>query len=308
MIGDLLSRRAAAVPSYPLQSNLSRIEGSSSESIVHFSVDGRDFKEGAIRRGGRLTIDYDINRLQMQGQGQSTWDVVGHVLFHPGGQLYRGSLMSPRQDMRQMASLEVAVPHDATKVEMWFYCVDRAGHVRWDSQGGKNFTYLVEADALGTLRNAVEYRHGAISNASMVNVSEDLAFTKDISPSWGHQLGAPGLGPKTLLIMKAWVRNVSADKRAWADIHVFGRQDDLLHAESFPLRYMQPAEGGGDFFILDDIVYRGSQGMASSQPAPREARLIQYRLYVEANRSIYTDGLLHTLKVLEDEQGPTPIV
>ncbi len=294
MIGDLVTRRGTSAHSFPLASNLSRMEGASSESIVHFSVDGRDFKEGAIRRGGRLTIDYDVNRLQaLDMDGQGAWDVVAHALFQPGGQLYRGSLMSPRQDIRRISSFEITVPHDATKVELWFYCVNRKGQIRWDSRDGRNYVFMVDSDALGTLRHAVQYRHGAIANAGMVNVSGDLAFNKDLSPGFGHRLHSSGLGMKTILLTRAWLRNVSPDKRGWIDVHVFGRDDEILHAETFALRYLQPAEGGGDFFVFDGIVHHGSHGA--------DAHLIQYRLYGEANRAVHTDGLLHTLRVLEDE-------
>jgi hypothetical protein len=81
-------------------------------------------------------------------------------------------------------------------------------------------------------------------------------------------------------------------------VHVFGRDDELLHAETFGLRYLQPAEGGGDFFVFDGIVHHASPGA--------EAHLLQYRLYSEAG-AMHTDGLLHTLRVLEDEPS-TPTV
>jgi hypothetical protein len=298
MIGDLVSRRGPSAQSFPHVSNLSRIEGASSDSIVHFSVDGRDFKEGAIRRGGRLTIDYDVNRLQaLDMDGHGAWDVVAHALFHPGGQLYRGSLMSPRQDVRRISSFEITVPHDATKVELWFYSVSRKGQIRWDSRDGRNYIYMVDTDALGTMRHAVQYRQGAIANAGIVNVSGDLAFNKDLSPGWGHRLHSNGLGMKTILLTRAWVRNVSPEKKAWIDVHVFGRDDELLHAETFGLRYLQPAEGGGDFFVFDGIVHHGSHAA--------EAHLIQYRLYSDAGGTVHTDGLLHTLRVLDDEQSPS---
>lgn len=139
------------------------------------------------------------------------------------------------------------------------------------------------------------YRVGAIPSPEMVNVLEEKSGTKDVFPS-DPVRSKVGTDLQTFLFVKAWVRNVAYVKNVWIDVHVFGTElrfgseDALIHAETLPLHYSAPAEGGGDFFVFDGKIYQGSIATpGSASPKPR-AEKIQYRIYYEVNKQVFTDG------------------
>ncbi|MGH8904544.1 MAG: DUF6209 family protein [Egibacteraceae bacterium] len=89
---------------------------------------------GDIRAGEPLRIEYDHGRLpncRAERYGQPAWSIAAYLRFHPGGQEQSGSLMHE--------PLEVHVPNDATRVEIWFSNTDQTGCVAWDSRYGQNY-------------------------------------------------------------------------------------------------------------------------------------------------------------------------
>jgi hypothetical protein len=140
----------------------------------------------------------------------------------------------------------------------------------------------------GSTSSPVEVRPGAAVNPDMVNV-----FEQAVSPG-----AAPGLrlvrlgdrpaGDAIALSVLAWVRNVAYDKDVWVDLYVLG-EGGVLHAETIPLTFQEPAEGGGDFFAAGAAVPAPKAGSETSAIGT-----LQFRVYGQMNGQLFTDGILHS--------------
>src|SRR5574340_1144759 len=93
-------------------------------------------RHGSICRGGRLVVEYDPRRLQPGGGAfVGDDDVLCHLLFEPSGQRYSASVLGSRhpslvsRDTVLPAPIEVIVPTDARRVELWFERRGPAGTV-----------------------------------------------------------------------------------------------------------------------------------------------------------------------------------
>ena len=96
----------------------------------------------------------------------------------------------------------------------------------------------------GSASSPVEVRPGASVSPEMVNVFEQ-AVSAGAAPGLRLvRLGDRPSGEAIALSILAWVRNVAYDKDVWIDLYVLG-QGGVLHAETIPLDYQEPAEGGG---------------------------------------------------------------
>ena len=140
------------------------------------------------------------------------------------------------------------------------------------------------------------FRTGALRDPSVVNVVNWTA-TKLDSPlgtsSEGSQL-------ETHLSLTAWVKNIQYQKNVWIDFHVFDGGDSLVHSETIPLSYYQPGGGGGDLFIFDQRVLKGSGGLPGAVWPRPDARLLEFRLYCEVGGNLFSDGYLYQSKVQAD--------
>jgi pyruvate/2-oxoglutarate dehydrogenase complex dihydrolipoamide acyltransferase (E2) component len=140
----------------------------------------------------------------------------------------------------------------------------------------------------GSASSPVEVRPGAAVNPDIVNV-----FEQAVSPG-----AAPGLhlvrlgdrpaGDAIALSVLAWVRNIAYDKDVWVDLYVLG-EGGVLHAETIPLAFQEPAEGGGDFFAAGAAVPAPKTGPETSAMA-----MLQFRIYGQMNGRLFTDGILHS--------------
>jgi hypothetical protein len=159
---------------------------------------------------------------------------------------------------------------------------------RRDAQGSGPEAGAVSLMEPGAASSPVEPRSGATISPDMVNV-----FEQAVSPG-----AAPGLhlvplggrpaGDAIALSVLAWVRNVAYDKEVWVDLYVLGEGGDVLHAETIPLTYQEPAEGGGDFFAAGAAVPAPMAGASGSS-----RRMLQFRIYGQMNGQVFTDGVLH---------------
>jgi hypothetical protein len=260
---------------------------------------------GDLRRAGRLSVEYDPDRLpnlRATYNGMATWGISANIRFLPGGQFVTGGLLQflhgdppqPLADPRPMA-YELDVPTDATTVELWFKNSDRSGRVEWDSRFGENYWFEVGSRPPA---RPVSYRDGATTSLEMVNVFADAATKVDAFPlgEFGHN----GTDLETRLFVQGWVRNLSPVKHVWVDLHVFDGGGQLIHSETLPLVWLAPAGGGGDFFVIDRAVYQGSVATPGSVSPRPDARTVQYRLYYEVDGRVYTDGVLHQHHVSAD--------
>jgi hypothetical protein len=144
-------------------------------------------------------------------------------------------------------------------------------------------------------------RSGAVDGVETVHVIEDAAVKVNTLPSHpGYPSGMSNL--QTRLHVEAWVKNATYAKSVWVDLHVFGLDGELLHAETLPLQYARSTDASGDVFVLDQMLYQGSvasEGSASPKP---DAHTVQYRLYGELGGQVFTDGSLHECTLREDSQ------
>jgi hypothetical protein len=144
---------------------------------------------------------------------------------------------------------------------------------------------------------AVAFRSSAMIDVSMVNVFATSAY-KAVCHYSGKTLSGSEL--QSFLQVQAWVRNVDFVKDVFIDFHVFDKKGAVLHRETRSLGYSQPAGGGGDFFTMDSLVYRGSGGLTGGVWPRPEARLIEYRLYYQLQGRLYSDGIAHRLGLAQD--------
>lgn len=138
----------------------------------------------------------------------------------------------------------------------------------------------------------VSLRSGAVVDRAIVHLTGDAAVKDNVFPCTG---GAPDgrSNLQTQLRVGAWVRNLTFAKTVWLDAHLFDREGRLVHGETLPLRFTQPADDGGDLFEFDGVVYQGSVATSGTFDERPDARSVQYRLYCEQDATVYTDGLRH---------------
>jgi hypothetical protein len=104
-------------------------------------------QNGEIRPGESLSIEYVSERLpscRASRYGQDAWSITAGIRFHPSGREQSGAVTARGSSGAMVAtSLEVAVPIDATKIELWFRNTDNTGCVAWDSRYGQNYWFDV---------------------------------------------------------------------------------------------------------------------------------------------------------------------
>jgi hypothetical protein len=143
----------------------------------------------------------------------------------------------------------------------------------------------------GSASSPVEVRPGAAVNPDIVNVFEQ-AVTPGAAPGLHLvRLGDRPAGDAIALSVLAWVRNVAYDKDVWVDLYVLG-EGGVLHAETIPLSFQEPAEGGGDFFAAGAAVPAPKAG-----PETSAMGTLQFRLYGQMNGQLFTDGILHSHQI-----------
>src|SRR6266511_261218 len=67
----------------------------SDQATLRFLAGWREIQEGAIRRGGKLLIQYDPEKLphcRVNFRGAEFWDIEVNVRFHPGEQMHCASV------------------------------------------------------------------------------------------------------------------------------------------------------------------------------------------------------------------------
>ena len=109
-------------------------------STLRFRSDWTLQRDGELRAGEPLRIEYDVSRLptcRASYRGQDAWSIAGYVRFHPGDEVESVGLKS--------GSAEVDVPADASRVELWFQNTDNTGCVAWDSCYGQNYSLDIAA-------------------------------------------------------------------------------------------------------------------------------------------------------------------
>ncbi len=283
-----------------------------SNTTIQFLPDWRQAQSGMIERGGKLKIEYDIQRLShcfTKWRGAEFGEITANVRFRPRGEIVSGSVVAPVRDRENPPGMvighvpmpfEVAVPSDATQAEIWFHNFYQTSSRcdAWDSRFGDNYWFEVGGAPPRTPAQPVSYRSGAVTQPGMVNVSEQSAAKVNVFPPPPGGGSPVGSDLQTMLKVTAWVNETTYGANAWIDVHVFDGGDQLIHAETFTLPYT----GFGPVFQygFSGKVYQGMTATPGSvQPRP-DARKVQYRLYYEVNYQVFTDGILRQNELPED--------
>jgi hypothetical protein len=124
-------------------------------ATLQFLPGWQQHQDGEIRPGGKLVIKFDPTRLpqcRQSSHGAQVWDIDVEMIFHPGGQRPKGSVMKkvrmPNEGMivsLEPQPFEVNVPAYAERVEMWFrnYYTLGPGCEAWDSRYCQNYWFTV---------------------------------------------------------------------------------------------------------------------------------------------------------------------
>jgi hypothetical protein len=101
---------------------------------------------GTLKKGGSVTVDYDISRLPNCRQtynGYQTWDV--EVQYRIDGGAVQKAPLTQVVGMfgREAAPAVLSLPSTASWLEMWFHNWDRASCHSWDSAFGQNYGFSV---------------------------------------------------------------------------------------------------------------------------------------------------------------------
>lgn len=258
---------------------------------------------GALQPGGELVISYDPARLvdfHREHNAASWWALSVSFRFQPGGQHGDRTVVEhvPGEepgaaDRSKPVASTITIPADASHLEVWFRWSD-GSRLRWDSHFGANYRFPLGPRVPPHSVSARDARR----SLEMVNVLADGATKTNAFPTNGGQRA--GVDYETNLNIEAWVRNVEFRKSVWADVHVFDEHDQVVHAETIPLAWIEAAGGHGDRFAFKGIIYQGSTATPGSVAPRSNARLVQYRLYYEVDGTVYTDGVLHQHEVQRD--------
>ncbi|MGH7425125.1 MAG: hypothetical protein ACREJP_03045, partial [Candidatus Methylomirabilales bacterium] len=132
---------------------------------------------------------------------------------------------------------------------------------------------------------AVIAQPGAVIALDMVNVFSESVIKTEVSPK------EAGARPQEeiCLSVKAWVSNIAYDKSVWVEVSLLNGKGAVVHSEQFTLDFAESAGGNGDFFALESAI-----PSTGSSARPRAPKTLQYKLFFQANGTIFTDGVLHT--------------
>jgi hypothetical protein len=282
---------------------------SSSKAVLRFAPNWQQASDRAISRGDTVAIEFAPERLtgcRRTRHGAEVWDIEAFAKFYPRGELLRGSVLDRIRSGGVVTDLvpkplELAVPSDARRLEVWFdNFVDAGGRCdAWDSHFGENYWFdVVGPDPLEP-EDPVRYRDGALPRPDLVNVVRQSAIKRNVFPP--PPSGPPvGKDLRTSLSLRAWVKNIAYAKDVWIDLHVFDRSTTRIVARTFGLPWEGSASGVGDLFLFEDEIYQGLTATPGSVSPKPNAWLVQYRLYYAVQGQTFSDAILHQLELADD--------
>ena len=163
------------------------------------------------------------------------------------------------------------------------------------------FAFPHDAD----LKLAVAVRDNAGVDPDVVRLVNARAVKAHASPGRADQTSEMR-SLATHLHVEAWVKNMAYAKNVWIDAHVVSNDLQLIHRETYALRYERAFGDGGDVFVLDSELFQravATQGSVTPRP---DVRYVELRLYAEMNGRVSTDGLVHRCKLPSTALTPRP--
>lgn len=150
---------------------------------------------------------------------------------------------------------------------------------------------------------SVNFRTDAVPARGMVTVLDESAIKVNAKEDPAGQ--GSGLDLETMLTVRARIHNAGTVNSSWVDLHVFDAADELIRSETLPLRYVRGGDEG-DEYGFEGSVYRGTGASPGSVWLAPDARKVQYRLYCEADGTVFSDGLLRQHDVAADSVTTNP--
>lgn len=155
------------------------------ESYSHYAT-------GPRRQGAYLEVNFDLDRLpecRNTHNGYPAWDTRANLLFHPGEQLFSGSVRQFVTDNGRPTNQAtevpfwVQIPNDATEVEIWFENFSGAGSTchTWDSNYGQNYRFEIWPPADSPRCRDVEKETGAHTEDYRMAHNESYCLPYDVA-------------------------------------------------------------------------------------------------------------------------------
>lgn len=184
---------------------------------VVFDRQWNETAEGAILQRGVMRLVYDPSRLpscRALYNGARTWSIYASWRFLPGGQTGTVSMfdgVGAYEGEDKIGTPDVAVPADATAVELWFSSSDRAGCKAWDSNFGHNYRFEVvpPADAAPAVGWA-----GDIDFVIAYGNGDPHYGDRDPAYYWNNMDGAPA---SSRMEVQVWIPKITDVRYASED-------------------------------------------------------------------------------------------
>jgi hypothetical protein len=117
--------------------------------VATFSTGWQQSSSGSLVAGGKLDVDYDIDRmpqtLSCTTDGVAAFATLGFVQFQPGGETLQELASGPFDSATSRYDslpLEFDVPPGTTSASLWFETSsDCTGANQWDSDYGRNYVF-----------------------------------------------------------------------------------------------------------------------------------------------------------------------
>lgn len=117
---------------------------------IYFNVGWTETSAGILKRGGKLDVEYDLNRMPQcfhaWTDGVPAWNTEAYARFSPSGTLVHGSVKGSYDattDTWSHQTFEADVPTDADSVALWFLTSGDGCASSWDSDYGQNYVYSI---------------------------------------------------------------------------------------------------------------------------------------------------------------------
>ena len=173
--------------------------------------------------------------------------------------------------------------------------VERGKNGNGRTLAGDSFTSAHDVDP----KLAVAPRDDASVEPAVLHLIDGRAVKIN---AWPSRPGNPsgGRSLETHLHVEAWVKNTTFAKNVWIDVHVVSDDAQLVHSETYTLRWERAFGDGGDVFVMDSELFQGSVATEGSVELRPDVRHVEFRVYAEMNGHVSTDGQVHRCTLLPD--------
>jgi hypothetical protein len=127
-----------------------KADGFTDAAILRFNKDLTVEVQGTLAPGGRVRVQYDLERLtdcRASSNGYDAWGITGY--FSVDGGQPKTFDVTTTEDRRRVAREAIINLPSGGDLAFWFVNTDRYGCVAYDSDFGNNFHFPLDASAQG---------------------------------------------------------------------------------------------------------------------------------------------------------------